>query len=113
MKNVKTWDMEFAQNASRNAASYDDKIIVMEHTNVDDSTTILLKHDAINPFGRSKFQGQLKMTPSMNPWFDDNVKPTEAVNEVGENDMFESELWTISTVHSTSRKDILVGSTFT
>ena len=42
----------------------------------------------INPFGRSKFQGQLKMTPSMNPWFDDNVKPT-VVNEVGENDMFE------------------------
>ena len=29
------------------------------------------------------------MTPSMNPWFDDNVKPTVLVNEVGENDMFE------------------------
>ena len=90
MKNVQTWDMEFAQNASRNVTSYDDKIIVMEHTNVDAiqqpyySNTI-----AINPFGRSKFQGQLKMTPSMNPWFDDNVKPTVAVNEVGENDMFE------------------------
>ena len=35
MKNVQTWDMEFGQNASRNVRSYDDKIIVMEHTNVD------------------------------------------------------------------------------
>ena len=91
MKNTKVWDMTFAQNASRNVMSYDDKIIVMDHIHVDTvqqpyySNTI-----AINPFGRSKFQGQLKMTPSIDPWFDSDVKPTVAVNQVGENDLFET-----------------------
>ena len=91
MKNVQVWDMKFAPNASRNVTSYDDKVVVMEHIHVDAVIQPYYSNTlAINPFGRSKFQGQLKMTPSMDTWFDHNVKPTVSVNEVGENDLYES-----------------------
>ena len=90
---LNSYDLEYSSIASKNVDSYG-SLVVAEAIN--DNTVFTNPYYTntvpINPFGRSAFRGQIKITPQFSNWMDDTVRPSTIINTVGENDIFEKSI---------------------
>jgi len=90
---LNSYNLEYSSIASKNVDSYP-SIITAEA--ITDNTVFTNPYYTntvpLNPFGRSAFRGQLKITPRFNNWMDDVVRPSTVINSVGENDVFEKSI---------------------